>query len=73
MVEVDEGVVRPQPAPQILARNHRPGPLEQRLQQLQRLDLQAHAGAVADELSRLEIEIRARRLSPSGRLAHGVP
>ena len=56
MVEVDEGVSRPEPFAHRIASDHLTRALEEHREQLKRLFLQLEPDAVAPELPRLEID-----------------
>jgi hypothetical protein len=56
MVEIDEGIGRPNLSPQFLARDHIAGAIQQRRQDLQRLTLQAQPYAALAQFARANIQ-----------------
>jgi hypothetical protein len=57
VLEVDKRIGRPEPLAQLVARDDAAGPLEQRLQQPQRLILKVDAASLAAQVSGSRVEL----------------
>src|SRR5438105_4913127 len=61
-LEIDEGILRPKPAAQFIARNHVAWILEQRTKHLPGLGLKADTNALLAQLSGLQIHLKRSEL-----------
>jgi hypothetical protein len=66
VVEVDEGVGRPEFLLQLFARDHLAGALQQQRQDLKWLLLQAQLDSVLAQFARVEIELKHSKARDSG-------